>query len=65
MTDEENRDVDTEGDAAKPEGAARVARSRPNKAERAAANAYWRLWRRNWRPPFRRGDTPPTFDGDR
>ena len=37
---------------------ARSSRAAPSKAERAAANAYWRLWRRNWRPPFRREDAP-------
>lgn len=23
-----------------------------------AAHAYWRLWRRNWRPPFASDDLP-------
>lgn len=34
------------------------ATSRPTKNERAIARAYWRLWRRNWRPPFRQDDRP-------
>lgn len=26
------------------------------------ARAYWRLWRRNWRPPFAPGDAPAAAD---
>lgn len=35
----------------------------PNRAEKAAARAYWRLWRRNWRPPYRKGDAPASSRG--
>lgn len=51
---------ETAGDDADAE---RPGRFQASKEERAAANAYWRLWRRNWRPPFRRGDAPGVDNG--